>query len=296
MSVFALWNKDVEREFFKRTLKIATPEQLFYVTDDDRYVAYWEKGYKGHKATLQSRNAFVGSFTEKWTKSLLEPIAKRMNLFVVEGVVCEEIGLSKKSPGDVAICKTNDRFQRAENILMIVEVKMSIVWNWEYNPSAGILQCIGYYTTHQGNPSLLRSDTMLKAIGKAINIRVSNHKTAKIPIIVLGNTPITKSYYDKVDHLRKNGILQGFYSVNPQPLDDPTHQDDIKATQHKGFLRFDTYEELKQEMSRLLAEDSEFFSGMKTKRELGKMVDIASRQPTYEQKAEMFLKLLRNEG
>ncbi|NPA35134.1 MAG: hypothetical protein GXO48_09430 [Chlorobi bacterium] len=296
MDVFTLWNTDVEREFFVRTLEIAVPDQLFYVTDDGRYVAYWERGYKGRKTTLQSRNAFVGSFTEKWTKSLLEPIAKGMNLFVVQGVVCEEIGLSKKSPADVAICKTDNRFQRAENILMIVEVKMSIVWNWEYNPRTGTLWCIGDYTTHQGNPSLLRSDTMLKAIGKAINIRVSNLKSAKIPIIVLGNTPITRSYYDKVDQLRKNGILQGFYSVNPQPLDDPTHQDNIKATQYKGFFRFDTYEELKQEIIRLLTDDSEFFSGMKTKRELGKLIDIASRQPTYEQKAETFLKLLRNEG
>jgi len=46
---------------------------------------------------------------------------------------------------------------------------------------------------------LLRSDSMLKGIGKSINIRVSSFKAATIPIIVMGNTPITNSYYPKVD-------------------------------------------------------------------------------------------------
>jgi len=49
------------------------------------------------------------------------------------------------------------------------------------------------------NPGLLRSDSMLKGIGKSINIRVSSFQAATIPIIVMGNTPITNSYYPKVD-------------------------------------------------------------------------------------------------
>ena len=47
---------------------------------------------------------------------------------------------------------------------------MSIVWNWEYKVGDSeiiILKCIGNYKTHQGNPGLLRSDSMLKAIGKS---------------------------------------------------------------------------------------------------------------------------------
>ncbi len=67
---------------------------------------------------------------------------------------------------------------------------MSIVWNWEYNPLTGEIMCIGDYTTHQGNPGLLRSDTMLKAIGKSINIRVSGLEASKIPIIVIGKHQI----------------------------------------------------------------------------------------------------------
>jgi len=44
---------------------------------------------------------------------------------------------------------------------------------------------------------------MLKAIGKSINIRVSRYKASKIPIIILGNTPITESYFNKVQAVEK---------------------------------------------------------------------------------------------
>ena len=61
---------------------------------------------------------------------------------------------------------------------------------------------LGDYKQHKGNPSLLRSDSMLKAIGKSINIRVSGIASAKIPIIVLGNSPITDSYVKKLIFLK----------------------------------------------------------------------------------------------
>ena len=76
-----LWNKDEEYKFFKKTLEIATPEQLFYLTEDGKYLAYWPKGYEGRKTTLQSRNAFIGSYTEKWVKELLTPIAKEFDAY-----------------------------------------------------------------------------------------------------------------------------------------------------------------------------------------------------------------------
>lgn len=55
---------------------------------------------------------------------------------------------------------------------------------------------------------------MLKAIGKSINIRVSSFKASSIPVIIMGNTPITDNYYHKVDHLKKAGIIQGFWLEN----------------------------------------------------------------------------------
>ena len=287
-----LWSEETERDFFRKALEIATPEQLFYLTDDGRYLAYWPKEYRGERSTLQSRNSIIGSYTEKWTKELLEPIAEEFGLYAVHNVVCEEIGLGKMSPADVALSRSKSRNQKPEDISLIVEVKMSVVWNWEYVPDTKELKCIGDYSTHQGNPGLLRSDSMLKAIGKSINIRVSGFESSGIPIIIMGNTPITESYHSKVDHLKKAGIIQGFYSVNPNPIDGPQN---IKSTPEGGFLRIDDFSELEREMKGLLSEDREFFSSMLTRTDLGKLIEIAAREESYEKKAEKFLELLRGE-
>jgi hypothetical protein len=167
-----LWNQEVEKKFFMESMAFATPEQLFYITDSNRYLAYWPKGYKGQKTTLQSRNSLIGSFTEKWTRDLIADYLIDKDLYAVKGAICDEISLPKKSPGDVVISKTNRINQRPEDIIAIIEVKMSIVWNWEFKGAKPeiILTSIGDYKSHQGNPGLLRSDTMLKAIGKSINI------------------------------------------------------------------------------------------------------------------------------
>ncbi|HON87879.1 MAG TPA: hypothetical protein PK074_11785 [Spirochaetales bacterium] len=286
-----LWNQNQEKDFFIKSLEFATPEQLFYITKDKKYLAYWPKNYDGTKTTMQSRNSLIGSYTEKWATDLFSETAKIIGGYAVQGVIAEEIGLTNQSPADVAICKTKDVIQRPENILMIIEVKMSLVWNWEFTPANKKLVCIGDYRTHQGNPGLLRSDTMLKAIGKSINIRVSSFAASKIPIIILGNTPVTKSYYEKVDHLKRNGIIQGFWSINPKPLDD--NGENIKSTPFIGFYRFDTYEELRKNAINLLKEEREFFSSMQTRKRLGEIIEIANKEPTYEAKAHKFLELLR---
>jgi len=289
--MFELWNKEQEKDFFVKSLEFATPEQIFYITKDKKYLAYWPKDYSGTKTTLQSRNSLIGSYTEKWTANLFNKIATLIDGYAIQGVISEEIGLYSQSPADVAICKTKEVIQKPENILLIIEVKMSVVWNWKFDPETKNLICIGDYKTHQGNPGLLRSDTMLKAIGKSINIRVSNFAASKIPIIIIGNTPITKNYYEKVDHLKRNGIIQGFWSINPKPLDN--NGENIKATSFKGFYRFDDYEELKQYTIELLSEEREFFSSMQTRRKLGKIIEIANQETTYEAKAQKFLELLR---
>jgi len=292
--MFKLWNKDQEKDFFTKSLEFANPEQLFYLTKDKKFYAYWPKRYGDVKTTLQSRNALIGSYTEKYCSDLFRKIAESVGGYSVQKVICEEIGLTRKSPADVAICKTKDIVQNPQNILTIIEVKMSVVWNWEFIPNRGKdfeLVCVGDYKTHQGNPGLLRSDTVLKAIGKSINIRVSSFTASKIPIIIIGNTPITETYYQKVDHLKRNGIIQGFWSVNPQPLDN--NGENIKRTPHKGFYRFDGYEELKTTFLKLLVEDREFFSSMQSKKRLGEIIEIANRETTYEAKAKRFLELLR---
>jgi len=287
------WDQNQEKDFFTKSLEFGTPEQLFYVTKDNKFYAYWPKNYKGPKATLQGRNSLIGKYTEKWTTDLFNDIAEAIGGYSVQGVISEEIGLPRNSSADVAICKTKKIIQNPKDILMIVEVKMSVVWNWEYIPNGKSkfdLHPIGDYKTHQGNPSLLRSDTMLKAIGKSINIRVSSSSASKIPIIIIGNSPVTSSYYEKVDHLKKNGIIQGFWSANPKPLDN--NGENIKNTPYKGFHRFDSYEELKKDSLNLLNENREFFSSMQTKKRLGEIIEIANKESTYEAKAQRFLELL----
>jgi hypothetical protein len=96
---------------------------------------------------------------------------------------------------------------------------MSIVSNYKYSPSDKNMEFVGDYKTHKGIPSFLRSDSMLKAIGKSINIRVSDNKSNKIPIIILGNSSITSNYKHKVDFLKTAGVIQGFWSLNPTPAD-----------------------------------------------------------------------------
>ena len=110
---------------------------------------------------------------------------------------------------------------------------------------------------------------------------------SKIPIIIVGNTSIIKSYCEKVGHLKKHGIIQGFRSTNPKPLDN--NGENIKSTPFKGFYRFDEYEELKQNAVNLLKEEREFFSSMQTRRKLGEIIELANKETTYEAKAEKFL-------
>jgi len=284
-----LWNKEVEQRFFTESTQFATPEQLFYVTNSGKYLAYWPKNYDGKKTTLQSRNALIGSFTEKWTTDLIQEVVKEKNLFAVQGAICNEIALSNMSPADVVISRNNKLNQTPEDILAIIEVKMSIVWNWELQKNKSLV-CIGDFKTHQGNPGLLRSDSMLKAIGKSINIRVSSFKASRIPIIIMGNTPITNSYYSKVDHLKIAGIIQGFWSVSPKPLDNDG--ENIKKTEQQGFYRFDSFNELKNVFENLLSEERNYFSSMKSKKELGQIIEKANKEQTYEKKAEVFLKLI----
>jgi hypothetical protein len=284
-----LWTKEKEIEFFNDSRKFASPEQLFYFGDDSRYYAYWPKSYKGKTSTLQSRNALIGNFTEKYSVDLLQEFAKAKGLYAVQGAICNEIGLSPKSPADVVLCKSRQREQKAKDIAAIFEVKMSVVWNWELKNNK--LICLGDFKTHKGNPGLLRSDSMLKAIGKSINIRVSSHSASKIPIIILGNTPITESYIPKVDHLFHAGIIQGFWSVNPKPLDN--NGSNLKQTPANGFIRMDSYNELKRNLDNLLSEAREFFSSMKSKKELGKIIEIANKEPAFEKKAEKFLSLIK---
>jgi len=282
-----LWNTQTEIEFFTDALTKTDPASLFYTSDDGKMYAYWPLGYTGEKSTLQSRNTYVGGFTELWTKHLLDEYARSKGYYAVQGAICEEIGLPSKSAADVAICKSSSQKQKSDDIVAVFEVKMSIVWNWEFKN--GNLIKIGDYSTHQGNPGLLRSDSMLKAIGKSINVRISSPDSKHIPLIILGNTPITKSYESKVDNLKTSGVVQGFWSLNPNPRNNHTT---LKNTPKNGFIRMDNYQELVKNLDNILSKDLNYFSSMKSHSELGRIIDISSRENISEDKALKFLQLL----
>jgi hypothetical protein len=189
----------------------------------------------------------------------------------------------------IIICCYTEVTQKAENIKLLFEIKMSVVSNYEFTKPNKI-QLLGDYTQHKGNPSLLRSDSMLKAIGKSINIRVSGIESTKIPIIVLGNSPITSSYVKKVDFLKQSGVIQGFWSLNPNPTDT----EHIEKSPKLGFQTIGVEKQLFEYCKVLIENDINYFSSMISKSDLGKIILISSQESNDIARAEKFLTLIRS--
>ncbi len=285
-----LWSKNQEKLFFDKSKNFATPEQLFYRTDDGRLVTYWPKGYSGVKSTLQARNSLIGNFTEKWVCDLLNYMLCDEDLYVIQQAQIPSIGITHKSPADIVIATADKKVLMADEVRLIFEVKMSLVWNWQYDDATGIVKEIGDYRTHQGRPSFTRSDSILKAIGKGIDIRVSNVRASKIPLIILGNAPLSNGFCKKADYLKTSGIIQGFWSLNPFPLN---HGNTRKRSHKNGFVRMDNVDELNMSLNQLFKQDLNFFSGMENPEKLGQLIEIANRENTYENKGLKFLNLLK---
>ena len=285
-----LWNKNQEKLFFTESLKLAKANHLFYLDEDGRHLAYWPKSYRGVKSTLQSRNSLIGNYTEKWVKNLLKGVISDENLHVVNQATIPALGITSRSPADIVISTVDKKILKASEVKVIFEVKMSIVWNWQYDVESNEILEIGDYRTHQGKPSFTRSDSILKAIGKCIDIRVSNLESTKIPIIVVGNAPLSNGFSKKADYLKHAGLIQGFWSLNPFPLN---HGNTRKSTPKNGFYRFDNTDELKLHLNQLFNRDLNFFSGMQSPENLGQMIDIANREKSYENKGLKFLNLLK---
>ncbi|WP_288267183.1 hypothetical protein [uncultured Methanobrevibacter sp.] len=285
-----LWGRNQEKIFFEKSRNFASYDQLFYRTNDERYVAYWPKGYDGPKSTLQARNSLIGNYTEKWVSDLIRYVLEDKNLYVVQQAQIPAIGISRKSPADIAIATQNKKVLMPDEVKLIFEVKMSLVWNWEYDVQTSHIREIGDYRTHQGRPSFTRSDSILKAIGKCIDIRVSNFKSSKIPLIVLGNAPLSNGFCKKADYLKKAGIIQGFWSLNPFPLN---HGNTRKRSHKNGFLRMDNIDEFNMSLDKLFNQELNFFSGMQNPKKLGQLIELANREKTYQEKGLKFINLLK---
>ena len=285
-----LWNKNQEKLFFINSVKVAFPSQLFYKATDGRYLASWPKGYRGKKSTLQSRNSLIGEFTENWVCELFKKLIENENLFLIRQARIPALGITSRSPADLVISTSNKQILKPSEVKAIFEIKMSIVWNWQYFEESGNVVEIGDYRNHQGKPSFTRSDSILKAIGKCIGIRVSNFESSKIPIIVIGNAPLSNGFCKKADYLKRVGVIQGFWSLNPFPLN---HGNTRKTTPHGGYIRFNNTSELKQSINNLFSQDLNFFSGMENPKTLGRYIELANDENNYESKGLKFLKLIR---
>ena len=60
-----------------------------------------------------------------------------------------------------------------------------------------------------------------------------------------------------------------------------------------GFVRFNDSDELKSNLNQLFNQDLNFFSGMENPRNLGKLIEIANKEESYENKGLKFLNLLQ---
>jgi len=245
-----MWTKETEKEFFRWALseRNCRPEDLFYEVGGE-HLFYLRKGVKGSGEVKQGRNALVGEFTETWAEEFLRPIVEDMGLYVVRGAIVPELGLVRQKKADIALCRTPEKHQRLENIVALVEVKMSIVWNWEWKPKTNEIICVGDFRTHQGRPSVLRRNNMLKLLGKVAIMRGMGFKHA---VFVICNAPIPVSHHGQIDGYKQIGVIQGFFSVNPQPIDGQDEQINPKCSPFGGFIRWDNFEEAAETLYGLL--------------------------------------------
>ncbi|MCQ2166512.1 MAG: hypothetical protein MJY49_03650 [Bacteroidales bacterium] len=282
-----MWTVDNEINFFRKALELNSVEQLM-IQLQRQYYAFAPKNinYSDRIVTPQSRNGLVGKATEKWCKEFFSDIAKEFGLYAVNGVVCPELGLSSSTAADLAFCTTDAISQPSENIKLIFEIKMGIINNYQYIEND--FKFLGDYTTHKGVPSLLRSDSMLKAIGKSINLRVDSNAGKSIPIIILGNSPITDNYTQKVDFLCKSGVIQKFISVYP----NPTSNSHVIKSPHMGFETYSSKFEIAKYIENILESQMSYFSSMMNNTDLGHIISIANRESSDELKGLKFLELI----
>jgi len=107
------------------------------------------------------------------------------------------------------------------------------------------------------------------------------------------DSKVPKSYFNKVDQLKETGILQGFYSLNPIPRDNQNLENILDNMPKRGFLKTNNMNELERQLFNLLREEREYFSGMITKDDLGKIIELSNKQLSYKSKTKEFIRLVK---
>ena len=185
-------------------------------------------------------------------------------------VISPSLELKRATAADLAILNQDiDGPVPAEAIKCIIEVKMSVIWNWSNEDKS---KPIADFDTHAGRPSIYRTDSILKAIGKAAITR-SCMGSEKIPFIVIGNTPPPPNYRDKVDGTVRSGLIQKWISLTSNPLTVNTNNSSKRNPKEtSGFLRIDNIAELQEFLNTILTKDWQYFGAMVEAQKVGEII------------------------
>ncbi len=245
---------------------------------------------------FNQRNAIVADATERFALQLFQSVVDnsttlKSKFFVKRNVECPQLELRGRTKADLAILDKNiEGPVIPERIKCIFEVKMSIIWNWSERDRR---QPLADYDSHAGRPSIYRTDSILKAIGKAAITRACKG-SEKIPFVVVGNTPPPIEYRDKVDGTVRSGLIQRWISLTSKPLivkaELPPNKRNPKETFR--FLRIDSTNELEEMFVTILTKDWRYIGAMVEPKEIGGIIKGLDLNKTDEEIGEAFLKLM----
>ena len=248
-------------------------------------------------SVINGRNAVVANKTENFALRLMASTIEGLRpeleqeLFAKRGVICSELGLTGNSGADLAILTQNsDGPVPASAIKCLFEVKMSFIWNWH---NRDLTNPVADYDGHQGRPSIFRTDSILKAIGKATITRSYKGREG-IPFIVVGNTPPPTGYRANIDKTVSSGLIQKWISLTPNPLvvkpQEAPGKRNPKGT--TGFLRVDTVEELQKLILTLLTRERRYMSAMVEVDKIGHLIKSLDLNGSPEKIGQEFLQRL----
>ena len=245
---------------------------------------------------FNQRNTLVSEKTERFVLNLFRSVIAQDpkvagKHFVKRGLICKPLGLNGSSGADLAILNQDkDGPVPVSAIECLFEIKMSIIWNWR---ETNLKVPIADYDGSAGRPSIFRTDSILKAIGKA-SVTRGYDGSEQIPFVVIGNAPVPKGYRDKVDKTVSSGLIQKWISLTPKPLivepkRDPQTRDPKKTA---GFLRIDSIAELQELLTTLLSGNWRYMSNMVDPAEVGRVIKSLDLNRPPEQIGYEFLRRL----
>lgn len=285
MTEHPLWNVDVERNMLNDSM-FATiycdagkggcghTERAIFRAQSGKCPICGESALS--VSAFNQRNAIVADVTEQFALNLFRYAINNSrqlsnNYYVKRNVICPQLELRGATAADMAILNQDlEGPVPVETIECIFEVKMSIIWNWT---EAKKSEPIADYDAHAGRPSIYRTDSILKAIGKAAITR-SCFGSETIPFIVIGNTPPPPNYRDKVDGTVRAGLIQKWLSLTPNPLAvEPTRSSARRnPKQTTGFLRIDNIRELQELLETILTTKWQYIGAMVEAKKIGEII------------------------